>query len=75
MEIFRKWNSKKDSTGNGCQYWKWESQFQYWQIARLGTYIFTNKITALKGTYISSTIYLSLFSFTLSLYLADDTLL
>jgi hypothetical protein len=50
MENFRKWNSKKDSTGNGCQYWKWECQFQYWQIARLGTYIFTNKITALKGT-------------------------
>ena len=39
MENFRKWNPKKDSTGNGCQYWKWECQFQYWQIARLGTYI------------------------------------
>ena len=44
MEIFRKWNSKKDSTGNGGQYWKWECQFQYWQIARLGTYISTKKV-------------------------------
>jgi hypothetical protein len=31
--------SKKDSTGNGCQYWKWECQFQYRQIAHLGTYM------------------------------------
>jgi hypothetical protein len=42
MENFRKWNPKKDSTGNGCQYWKWECQFQYWQIARLGTYTYTH---------------------------------
>ena len=32
---------KKGQYGNGCQYWKWECQFQYWQIARLDTYICT----------------------------------
>ncbi len=29
MENFWKWNPKKDITGNGCHYWKWECCFQY----------------------------------------------
>jgi hypothetical protein len=30
VKFFEKWTPKKDFTGNGYHYWKWECHFQYW---------------------------------------------